>query len=274
LKTGDNIAKGLQVSRQGGGAVSRSAPYRILVVDDEEPIRVFVGRVLRQLDCDIATAADGSEAIAIAEAQGPFDLLVTDMLMPGIPGDELARRLRLAHPALKILYLTGYSDRLFEQRNLLWEDEAFLDKPVTVRGLLEAVSLLLDERIPPPRAPRTNASGVRVRFANDEAEIVTLSVTGALLYTPQERTVESEWPVAFELPSANVRVTGRVVRCEPLESSAGVPEQTRYAVAVAFVRPPSPVIRALEHACQLLSELETKPFGAGSPGGPGTTAKG
>jgi hypothetical protein len=78
--------------------------------------------------------------------------------------------------------------------------------------------------------------------------------------------VDSHWPVELELPLANVRVTGRVVRCEPLESSSGASGQARYAVAVNFVRPPGPVIRALEHACQLLSELETKPFGAGSPG--------
>jgi CheY-like chemotaxis protein len=253
--------------------MSHTGPYRVLVVDDEEPIRVFVGRVLRRLDCDIATAADGSEAIAIAAAEGPFDLLVTDMLMPGIPGDELARRLRLAHPALKILYLTGYSDRLFEQRNLLWEDEAFLDKPVTIQGLLEAVSLLLEERIPPPRAPRVKASGVRARFAHEEAEIVTLSVTGALMYTPEERKVDSHWPVELELPLANVRVTGRVVRCEPLESSSGASGQARYAVAVNFVRPPGPVIRALEHACQAFGEPEAKPFTVGS-GGQSTTAKG
>jgi CheY-like chemotaxis protein len=247
-----------------GEAMSESAPYRVLVVDDEESIRVFVDRVLRQLHCQIATAADGTEAIAIAQAQGPFDLLVTDMLMPGIPGDELARRLRMADPALKILYLTGYSDRLFEGRNLLWEDEAFLDKPVSVQGLLEAVSLLLNRRIPPPRAPRVTVPGARVRLANDAAELVTLSVTGAMMRTLNERQVDSQWPVVLELPSETLRLTGRVVSCEPVES-AHATDQTHYAVAVSFVQPPARMVRALERVCQAPSEPETKPTPASSP---------
>ena len=51
--------------------------------------------------------------------------------------------LRQIEPALKVLYLTGYSDRLFKEKTMLWAEEAFLDKPCTVKGLREAVSLLL-----------------------------------------------------------------------------------------------------------------------------------
>ena len=57
-------------------------------------------------------------------------------------GDELARRLRKLEPGLKVLYLTGFSDRLFEERPSLWEDEAFLDKPCKATALVQAVSLL------------------------------------------------------------------------------------------------------------------------------------
>ena len=63
--------------------------------------------------------------------------------MPGMTGDELAQRLRKSDPGLKVLYLTGFSDQLFDRKSALWADEAFLEKPATVRGLLEAVSLLL-----------------------------------------------------------------------------------------------------------------------------------
>jgi FixJ family two-component response regulator len=63
--------------------------------------------------------------------------------MPQMSGDELARRLRASYPLLKVLYLTGFSDRLFKEKVTLWADEAFLDKPCTVKGLLEAVALLL-----------------------------------------------------------------------------------------------------------------------------------
>jgi DNA-binding NarL/FixJ family response regulator len=64
-------------------------------------------------------------------------------MMPGMTGDELARRLRQSEPELKVLYLTGYSDRLFREKTMLCADEAFLGKPCSMKGLREAVSLLL-----------------------------------------------------------------------------------------------------------------------------------
>ena len=119
----------------------------VLVVDDEESVRRFVERVLNDAGYKTALAADGPEAIEVAAQVGSFDLLVTDVMMPQMTGDELARRLRINEPRLKILYLTGYSDRLFKNKVTLWEDEAFLDKPCGVKSLLEAVSLLLLGRL-------------------------------------------------------------------------------------------------------------------------------
>jgi CheY-like chemotaxis protein len=115
----------------------------VLIVDDEAVIREFVERALQQAGYRTAIASDGPEALAVAATQGPFDLLVTDLRMPLMMGDELARRMRLRDPGLKVLYLTGYSDELFKERPTLWSDEAFLDKPQGVDALLEAVSLLL-----------------------------------------------------------------------------------------------------------------------------------
>ena len=115
----------------------------VLVVDDEEPVRKFVDRVMRDAGYATVQAADGAEALDVASKAGPVDILVTDVMMPQMLGDELARRLRQSEPGLKVLYLTGYSDRLFKEKVTLWEDEAFLDKPCGVKGLLQAVSLLL-----------------------------------------------------------------------------------------------------------------------------------
>jgi two-component system cell cycle sensor histidine kinase/response regulator CckA len=119
----------------------------VLVVDDEEVIRRFVERVLQEAGYKTVLAPDGPEALEAAARLGPFDLLVTDMMMPKMAGDELARRLRVIEPKLKILYLTGYSDRLFKEKVMLWEDEAFLDKPCSMNSLVEAVSLLLSGRV-------------------------------------------------------------------------------------------------------------------------------
>ena len=116
----------------------------VLVVDDEEPVRKFVERVLREAGYKTATASDGPEAIEVAKKMESLDILVTDMMMPQMTGDELARRLRQTEQrGLKVLYLTGFSDRLFKEKVTLWADEAFLDKPSSVKGLLQAVALLL-----------------------------------------------------------------------------------------------------------------------------------
>jgi two-component system cell cycle sensor histidine kinase/response regulator CckA len=85
----------------------------------------------------------------VAKNAGHFDILVTDVMMPEMNGDELARRLRQGAERMKVLYLTGFSDKLFKEKVTLWEDEAFLDKPCTIKGLLEAVSLLLHGRVQP-----------------------------------------------------------------------------------------------------------------------------
>jgi two-component system cell cycle sensor histidine kinase/response regulator CckA len=115
----------------------------VLVVDDDEPIRRFVERALQEAGYKTAVASDGPEAIEVAQTLPVLDALVTDVMMPQMQGDELARRLRHSDPGLKVLYLTGYADRLFKEKTTLWADEAFLDKPCTVQGLREALSLLL-----------------------------------------------------------------------------------------------------------------------------------
>lgn len=128
------------VGRRGS---AQAQPPRVLIVDDEEPIRRFVGRVLRDMGFETATAESGADALAVASTFGPVDLLLTDLMMPNMNGDELARRMRAQEPDVKVLYVTGYSDRLFAERMMLWDNEAFLDKPCTLAGLREAVSLLM-----------------------------------------------------------------------------------------------------------------------------------
>jgi len=126
------------------------APVTALIVDDEEALGKFVARVLSDAGYSTTVAPDGPEAIEAAAKLGPLDILVTDLMMPKMTGDELARRLRVNQPSLKVLYLTGFSDRLFKEKVTLWQDEAFLDKPCSIKGLREAVSLLLYGRFDAP----------------------------------------------------------------------------------------------------------------------------
>jgi CheY-like chemotaxis protein len=113
---------------------------RILVVDDDEGIRHFAARALSHDGHEVVTACDGFEAIRLVEAQAPFDLFIIDVMMPGMRGDELARRLRDRDPGTRVLYFTGYADQFFALRPVLREREAVLVKPVTMKELLDAVS--------------------------------------------------------------------------------------------------------------------------------------
>jgi CheY-like chemotaxis protein len=126
----------------------------VLIVDDDALVRKFVDRALSESGYQTAVASGGDEAVAIASSLESLDLLVTDLMMPEMTGDELARRIRASRPEVKVLYLTGFSDRLFKEKVTLWADEAFLDKPSSVAGLLEAVSLLLYGRIGQPESPK------------------------------------------------------------------------------------------------------------------------
>ena len=130
-------------------------PLSVLVVDDEDLVRKFVERVLRDAGYDTSTAGSGAEAIEAAGTGHSIDVLVTDVMMPQMTGDELARRLRVSAPGIKVLYLTGFSDRLFKEKVTLWADEAFLDKPCSVKGLLQAVSLLMFGRFELPQEHRS-----------------------------------------------------------------------------------------------------------------------
>jgi len=119
---------------------------RILVVDDEEPLLRYVNRVLSGAGY-LVTLASGGPAAIEAAARDRFDLLVTDVSMPEMSGAQLVLRLRQDDPDLKVLYLTGCTDLLFEERATLRQEEAFLEKPCSAIELLQAVELAITGRV-------------------------------------------------------------------------------------------------------------------------------
>jgi CheY-like chemotaxis protein len=220
--------------------------FQVLAVDDESGIRDFVGRVLSQA-YDVCVASDGVEALRLAEGRQPFDLLVTDMMMPHMRGDELARRFRQITPDIKVLYLTGFSEQLFAARPILWENEAFVEKPIGVQGLLEAVALLLVGRVPPPRAPRIRIPGTRIRCGDSIGTLESLSETGARVTVMADMPEGTSWPLMIELPDGTVRVMGRVVdreRCATAAAPNG--DSGPYSVAFAFVGTSASARQALQ----------------------------
>lgn len=119
-------------------------PIVILAVDDEPGVLALVRRCLGDDErITLIAASSGKEALERI-ANGPaLDLLMTDLRMPEMKGDELARQVRTREPDLKVLYLTGHADHLFDAKQQLWAEEAYLDKPFTREGLREAIALLL-----------------------------------------------------------------------------------------------------------------------------------
>jgi two-component system cell cycle sensor histidine kinase/response regulator CckA len=123
--------------------MTKSLEPLVLVVDDEAPIRTIETRILRNGGYRVMEAAGGLDALAMLEQGAAPDLLIADLDMPDLAGEDMVRRIHAARPTQKVLYVTGNIDRLLDVRPLIWEGEAFLDKPFTANGLLEAVSLLL-----------------------------------------------------------------------------------------------------------------------------------
>jgi two-component system cell cycle sensor histidine kinase/response regulator CckA len=112
----------------------------VLVVEDDQALRELLRLTLESRDLHVLVAADGAEALRIAERQPlPISLLVSDVTMPGMAGPELARRLAARCDGLKVLLLSGYS----RDAARLDPRIAFLQKPFHPRALLAAVRAML-----------------------------------------------------------------------------------------------------------------------------------
>jgi DNA-binding response OmpR family regulator len=132
---------------------------KALVIDDNLSVRTFVERVLRDAGYETATAGDGIAGQRLILRDGAPDIVITDESMPRMSGHEFAHWLRASFPAVKVLFLTGYVEHTERVSSGLWESVGYLEKPCTVRGLLQAVSLLIFKRlearvIAPPSGPR------------------------------------------------------------------------------------------------------------------------
>ena len=118
---------------------------RLLVVDDEAPVLRLVTRILATDNYEVSSADSGEAAARLIQQPGfaGVDLLVTDLMMPGMNGRELASVVRMSHPNVRVLYVTGFADTLFTGLNELEPGESFIEKPFGAEGLLEATRLLM-----------------------------------------------------------------------------------------------------------------------------------
>jgi two-component system cell cycle sensor histidine kinase/response regulator CckA len=126
----------------------------ILVVEDQEEVRRLISRLLKARGYRVLTAASGHEALRVGREletlrlaerrEANIDLLVTDVVMPGMSGREVALLLAPAHPMTKVLYLSGYTDESIVHHGMLEPGLAFLQKPFTADALARKVREVLD----------------------------------------------------------------------------------------------------------------------------------
>jgi len=128
----------------------------VLLVEDAEPFREVTRQFLQQGGYRVLTAENGLAALAVSEKHaGPLHLLLTDVVMPGLSGPQLARELRIARPDLPVLYMSGYTDEALGPHGVLEEGIALLEKPFTrgsllrkLREVLDSVNALAHEEVP------------------------------------------------------------------------------------------------------------------------------
>jgi PAS domain S-box-containing protein len=117
----------------------------VLVAEDDEQVRAVIRRVLARAGYNVLEARSGGEALAIAERHlDSIDLLMTDVVMPEMGGPELAAALKSRRPALRLLYMSGYTDDSMLRHGLLEGDVSFIQKPLTPDLLLRRVRETLD----------------------------------------------------------------------------------------------------------------------------------
>jgi len=128
---------------------ARSGSETILLVEDEPDLRELTRLVLSAKGYNVVEARNAEDAERLAESDGTkIHLLLTDVIMPGLSGRELAKRILARHSSMRVLYMSGYTYNVIAQGGTLERGVSFLQKPFTPGGLVEKVREVLDAVVP------------------------------------------------------------------------------------------------------------------------------
>jgi len=131
-------------------SVARTGTETILLVEDQDEVRRIAREALARHGYTVVEASSGEEALALVEKHdGSIQLVLTDVVMPGMDGRELAKQIALHHQGVRILCMSGYADAAVGSDGVLVPGLAFLQKPFTPTSLLQKVREVLDASIPP-----------------------------------------------------------------------------------------------------------------------------
>jgi signal transduction histidine kinase/ligand-binding sensor domain-containing protein/ActR/RegA family two-component response regulator len=126
-----------------------SGSATVLLVEDEDAVRRLASRVLERAGYVVLTAASADAAMEVASSfDGRIDLLLTDVVMPGRSGRELAEQLMPMHAGMRLLYASGYTEDAIIRHGVSSQQTAFLEKPFTPNALLRKVRQVLDAPVP------------------------------------------------------------------------------------------------------------------------------
>ncbi len=140
-----------RIERAALGDAAKADPhlsYRgfgtVLVVEDQDDVRRITCQLVQDLGFDVLSAGDGLEALAVVVTlQKPIRLLLTDVVMPGMNGRELAERLGAAQPDMKIVFMSGYAGEVLSNTGLIESSVAYLQKPFTRASIIEVLRRVL-----------------------------------------------------------------------------------------------------------------------------------
>ncbi|MGA7240910.1 MAG: PAS domain S-box protein [Bryobacteraceae bacterium] len=131
----------------------RGGEETVLLVEDNAEVRTYTAGVLGSSGYHVLEAADGAAALTLVRGyKGDIDVLVTDVIMPGMSGKDLADRIRDLRPKLLVLFISGYTADVLARRGVLQEDVAYLPKPFSADSLVAKIRELLSKPATPQRA--------------------------------------------------------------------------------------------------------------------------
>jgi PAS domain S-box-containing protein len=153
----------VETTAQAARLLPPSGNETVLLVEDEDAVRGLVRQELEARGYTVLEGRSGNEALALCDRHpGRIDLLLTDVVMPGLSGPALAARLAATRGGMRVIYMSGYTDRAFSQQGFLDPGTPFLEKPFALEALLRKVREVLDPA-PPGTAPSARRTELRQR---------------------------------------------------------------------------------------------------------------
>jgi PAS domain S-box-containing protein len=135
-----------QIKKMSRGEEVRQGTGTILLVEDDESVRTIALQTLKMYGYDVLVACNGEEALALASRrEEKIDLLLTDVVMPGMSGRQLVKRLQALRPDINVLYMSGYTEDAISHHGVLGEGTAFIEKPFTPDKLGQKVMEVLNK---------------------------------------------------------------------------------------------------------------------------------